>query len=54
MKFLVSMNNIEYLLAIEIKANSKEEAIQKYQEKFEEGQIPVNESELVNVEVKEV
>lgn len=54
MNYKVSMNNIEYLLAQEITANSKEEAIQKYQEKFEQGEIQVIENDLVDIEVKEV
>jgi len=53
-KYLVWCNEIDYLLSEEIEAESVEQAKQKYLEKWEAGDIAVNETELVNWQITEI
>lgn len=45
-KFTISATNIEHLLSTEIEAETREEAIKKYYQMWEDGNIEVNKNEL--------
>jgi len=53
-RFNVSMDNIEYLLCKEIKAETEDEAKEIYMQMWEEGNIEANKSELVNLKAEEI
>ena len=48
------MDNIEYLLCKEIKAETEDEAKEIYMQMWEEGNIEANKSELVNLKAEEI
>ena len=51
--YRVSAINVEYLLAVEVKANNAIEAEEKYLKMWDNGELGVNDSDL-SVETKEI
>ena len=54
MKYLVSFDEINYYLGTEIEADTADEAIEKYQEMFDNGDIEINKSEIIKIKATEI
>lgn len=52
MKYIVTRNEINFLQSTEVEASSRKEAEMKFNELYEQGNIPVIENELVTASIE--
>ena len=53
-KYVVSVNEILYYLSTEIIAENKEQAKEKYLDKIENGEMEVNKSEIIKINIEKI
>lgn len=53
-KYLVSANEILYYLSTDIMAESEEEAKEKYLAMMEDGEMEVNKSEIIKINIEKM